>query len=282
MSVKNGDIQTADKLFKQIIDRICPLELVYDIFSELDEFRDKFSNESASLLDEIESKLLKSMDALFTVSQLVYEFTTGAEPLLEAFIPLYSDYKPNVKNTQKDLLYKHLDSGENKLTWAQNSFTNRSNNLNLRAGTLRNLQHRLSTEFDGKSALFQSKIIEIRSRASMSEVIYGIFGKIAANGVELLRVPQLQAKMISIEKYYAKINEQISQILRKIDDVKGKFSTETQQIGEVKVHNELTMAYMNIVLEPKSYDLIVKSAKHLIAKCQAYRHKHKQSNACRL
>lgn len=259
-----GDVENVVNLYNKIIDQTVPAQAVRDAFQKLNEFQRKYSNESALLMGDIQLKIMAGMDKCFIESELIKESTSLAKPLLKIFISLFTNYNPKEVQSQKELLRKELSSGDAQMVTAQNALRAYSKDLNSVSGQLKTFQYRLKAEYDDKSSFLQSLIIEMRGKGTLYETIFGIFGIVAAKSVELLFLPQLEEKLVSIGIYFSELNGQISQTFCKIDIAKQKLDKKVQRIGELKVKIELAIKYVNVDVEPKFYDVVVKTAQNLI------------------
>lgn len=280
-TIREG-IETADQvlsLYDRIVDRVIPWKAFNETLVELDKFRKDYSSESAQLIGEVKTLMMNGIDAYFTASQNVYEWTGLTIPLLQVYIKLYNGYNEAKAAGQKKLLLQVLEDGVDRMNAAQEELYKSSASFNGAAGKLTVLHSRFAVEFDEKSEYFQSKITQIRLGAYLGSAVFGIVGvAIAAGVVEGKLVPDLKEKMASIEKFYDHLNEKILQAAKDIDETKKQLQEEIEHIGKLKVATKTTTAFIDLDEIPDMRDIVIKSINDLITNCIEYRTRHIKKN----
>lgn len=218
---------------------------------------------------------MNGIDAYFTASQNVYEWTGLVVPLLRVYIQLFKGYNQAKSDGQKKLLLQVLEDGVERMNAAQEELGKSSSAFNSAAGKLTALHSRFAIEFDEKSEYFQSIITKIRIGGYAGGAVFGIVGiAIAAGVIEGKFVPELKAKMKSIEEFYETLNGKVEQAFRDIDATKKTLHSEIQSIGELKVKTKETHAFINVDDIPDLRDIVIQSMEGLIEKCMEYRTRH--------
>lgn len=279
LEVAKEGIDTLDKgidLYNKILDKVVPWSELNQTITKLDKYRSDYSKEAAALIGEIKTKMMDGMDAYFRATQSVYEWCGLAVRLLTTYTTLFKGQMNQGKfNAQRTLLLKVLDDGIKKMTDGQKQLGDSSSSFNVAAGKLTSLNHRLATDFSQNSEYFQSQISRIRAVAYASAAPFTLLGlSIAAGVVEGKLIPELKAKMASIEKWYKDVTAEVEKSFKNIDDTKAKLKEEIRHIGDLKVQTETTKTYIELDDTPEMKEEVLTSVADLIKKCKEYQNRH--------
>lgn len=279
IEVAKEGIDAVDKaldLYNKIFDKIVPWEELNKTIAKLDQYRQDYSKEAAALIGTVKTLMLNGMDNYFSATQSVREWCQLTIPLLNAYLGLFTGEMNQGKfNAQRTLLLKVLNDGILKMEKAQKDLYTSSSSFNDASGKLTSLKHRLETDFNQNSEYYKSQISRIRAVAYGSAAPFGLFGiAIAAGVVEGKLIPELNAKMKSIEVFYGNVQGLVQQSFKDIDSTKAKLKEEIRVIGDLKVQTDETKTFIELDNEPALKQTVVDSVKALIAKCKAYIARH--------
>lgn len=279
LDVAKEGIETIDKaldLYNKVLDKIVPWDELNKTIAKLDQFRSDYSKEAAALIGDVKTKMMDGMDAYFRATQSVYEWCGLTIRLLGTYKKLFTGNMDQKKfNSQRTLLLKVLGDGIDKMDKGQKELGDSSSSFNGAAGKLTSLNHRLETDFNEKSEYYQAQITRIRLVAYGSAAPFGLFGiAIAAGVVEGKLIPELNAKMRSIETFYQDTTKIVKDAFKDIDTTKLKLKEEIRVIGNLKEQTEETKIYIEMDDDPAMKEIIVDAVDALIAHCQDYRKRH--------
>lgn len=302
MAIAKEGIDALDKavdLYNKILDKAIPWAELNKTIQKLDEFRADYSQQAANLLGTIQTQLKNGMDAYFRATQSVYEWCGLSINLLNAYRKLFNDQMNQDKfNAQRAILLKILTNGIEKMNAAQRELGTAASAFNEGYGKLTALNTQLKNDFDSNSEYYQAQKTRIRATAygaaSFSKFFFlflqfcifqhfqnpnaffaAILGLIIAAGVvEGKMIPELNAKMESIEKFYQSVTVSIQDAATKIDETKDKLKEEVRIIGDLKVEAEEVQTYVEIDSTTELKDSLLSSVANLIASCEKYRSRH--------
>lgn len=272
-------IKTADSaldLYTKVLDQLIPWKVFDEVITELEKYREDYSNESGELLGEIKTALLNAMDAYFLASQSIYEWCGLVVPLLTTYMQLFKGINAAKSTVQKTFLLKVLEDGIIKMKKSQEELSCSSTSFNDAAGKLTALNVRFENEFDGKSAFFAKKVEQLRLKTYLPVAAFGgPFGMAIAAGVlEGKLIPELKKRLNSIREFYDDLVKKVSKAYADIDETKLKLKEEIRVIGDLKTQTEETKTYVNLDDLEALRDIIIESVNTLITKCNEYRERH--------
>lgn len=262
-------------LYNKVLDEVIPWKEFEATLSELDRYHDDYSKESAELLDQIKAYMVDGMDAYHRSSKSIYDWTGTTLPILTQYLDLFDKNSENDAKTAKKLLVDMLDDGIKSMTHAQKELASCSAHFNQASGKLVSLNTRLGIDFDKESNYYASQVSDIRLKAYIGAAILGPFGLLIAAGiVEGKVVPDLDAKLADIKKFYEEVKDKVVRTQDDIDNVKVKLNEEIRVIGDLKIQTETAEIFVGLNDELKTF--IVESVEGLISKCNEFRLKHIQ------
>lgn len=223
--------------------------------------------------------MLNGIDAYFSASQCVYEWTGLAIPLLKAYIKLFGSYNEVNADAQRKMLLQVLTSGMKKLGDSQEDLKKSSRSFNGVAGKLVELNTRFEYEFNEKSEFVQTKVNQVRIGAYTGGALFGITGVTIAYFVaEGKLIPELMKKLESIQKFYDDLKGKADKAGEQIEDTKKTLHREIHHIGEIKTKTESTKSFVEMDHIKELRDEVIESAKTLIDGCNEYRQRHINKN----
>lgn len=279
MEVAKEGIETLDKgidVYNKILDKVVPWEELNKTITKLDKYRSDYSKEAAELIGEVKTKMLDGMDAYFRATQSVYEWCGLAIKLLNTYTTLFKGQMNQSKfSAQRTLLLKVLDNGLEKMSAGQKQLGDSSSSFNVAAGKLTSLNYRLATDFSENSEYYKSQISRIRAVAYGAAAPFTLLGlSIAAGVVEGKLIPELKAKMASIEKWYKEVTVEVQNSFKNIDETKAMLKQEIRQIGDLRVQTDVTKTMVEMDDSPDLKKEVLASVADLIKKCKEYQTRH--------
>lgn len=274
MKVIDVSSQAMD-LFHKVIDQVVPWKTFEATLNQLDEFRSEYSEKAAERVAEVKLYLSQGMTAYYQASKDVYEWCMVVEPMLQKYIDLFDGIDKTKSAQQNNVLVKMLDGGIKEMEEAQEKLGKSSSSFNEAAGHLTILRHQLTSDFNENSEFYAGKISQVRAEGYGISAIFGpIAWAIAAGIVEGDLVPRLKAKFKEAKKLYDNLDVIVSKSFESIDETKSKLNHEIRAIGDLKMQSEELNTYTSIDTVIELRDIVISSAKDLIAKCIAYRSTH--------
>lgn len=277
-TVRDGILEAKGALvvYDQLVERVVPWKEFSDILIGLDKFREDYSTESALLITEIKTLMTDGINAYFSASESVYEWTGTAITDLGLYIKLFSHYDVRRAAAQRKLLIDLLGSGVEKMSAAQKQLDKSSKSFNRVYSELSTLRKRFEDEFDETSEFFQVKMELIRSGSHFwGSSLFGLSGYFFGEEIgERKYVNKLKRELRKIEMFYYHLHLKIEQALNNIVDTKKILGVEIQHITEMKIQVGDTKVFVGLDEVPDMRDAIIETAKDLISKCEQYRKKH--------
>lgn len=235
------------------MDHIIPWKEFNETLAELDRFRKDYSEESAMLISEVKKFIMDGMDAYFSASQDVYEWTGRASSHLTLYIKLFDNFNGRRADAQKQLLVEVLGAGVDRMNAAQKQLKTSSARFNLAFGKLSVLRKRFEDEFNEKSEFVESKVDSVRKAclagdiASLFGGVFGIPIRAVTGLIEKEFIPQLLEKMESVKKFYDNLNEKVHSASENTQKTKALLKNEIQHIGELRIQTQQTESFVSFM-----------------------------------
>jgi hemolysin E len=282
-TVKDG-LEAGEKaldLYNKVLDQVIPWKTFEETIKELTKYEKDYSTKAGQLVGKTKTLLLNSRDEYLKATQSVYEWCAVASKLLEAYLTLFTNYDKDKARAQKNILLKVLGDGVTKMTAAQESLHTSSTSFNEAAGFLSALRTQLQNDFSEGSSYYEQQVDKLRKEAyggAAAGLVAGPFGlvisySIAAGVVEGKLIPEMKAKFEEVKAFFEHIQQIVSQTDKDITDAKVKLAEEIRVIGDVKTDTETTELYVEY--DDLMLNLLKKSARDLIDKCQMYMDRHR-------
>lgn len=267
-------------LYNKTIDKLIPWNTIQATVEELNRFQVDYSKEAATLVGQIKTKLLSCMDSYYISTQKVYEWCRVTTDLMEAYLKLFENYDEPKSSAQKNILIIVLEKGITQIGSAQEALQKSSESLNGISGDLLTLDSQLKSDFDDKSAYFTNQVDKLRKEAyggAASGVLLGPFGlvisySVAAGVLEGKLIPELKAKLKSVQEFYENLTKTLSEAAKDLNDGKDKLKNEISNLGKLKVVTETTRFYVDY--DDLIIDMLKDSAQKLIDNCHLYQKNH--------
>ena len=267
-------------LYNKTIDKLIPWNTIQATVEELNRFQVDYSKEAATLVGQIKTKLLSCMDSYYIPTQKVYEWCRVTTDLMEAYLKLFENYDEPKSSAQKNILIIVLEKGITQIGSAQEALQKSSESLNGISGDLLTLDSQLKSDFDDKSAYFTNQVDKLRKEAyggAASGVLLGPFGlvisySVAAGVLEGKLIPELKAKLKSVQEFYENLTKTLSEAAKDLNDGKDKLKNEISNLGKLKVVTETTRFYVDY--DDLIIDMLKDSAQKLIDNCHLYQKNH--------
>lgn len=261
-------IETADRilfLYDRVLDNVIPWN-EFDQILDIDnfyKFRLDCSDESATLIGQVETSLAIAVEGYFSASRNAYAWTTLATPLLNIYISLFKSNTSEKTGAQSYVLRRALDECVRKFRASQELLYKSSHNFNDAADRLVTLLNRFESEFHENSAFVQ----DIRSGRA-DKIFFGVHDVAKS-------VPELMTTFKRIQTVYENLKNAADGASKDIAKIGKLLNNEIQHLANVNEKIEEAEA-LNTDLDHVKIlrDTVIKSAQELVANSDKYRTRH--------
>lgn len=279
IAVAKEGIETLDKgldLYHKQLDKIIPWEEFNITVTKLNQYRSNYSTKAGALIGEVQTKLMDGMDAYSRATQNIYQWSGLAIDLLEPYKELFDGVlNQDLYTTQRQIIIQLLEQGIAKMEMGKAELAASSSSFNVAHGKLTELNRRLKDDFNENSEYYNEQISHIRAVGYRAAAPFSIFGlAIAAGVIEGKLIPDLNAKMREIEKFYDDIENEIQLSKININLTKGRLTDEITHIGELQNKAIAAQVFVRTPYTETIKKTLLKSVDNLLIKCRQYRERH--------
>jgi hemolysin E len=274
-------MRKAMKLYDEIMDKIIPWNTFKDTVDTLLSFEADYSEEAYGYVKQAKLLIESSRDNYIASTRSVYEWCSLAVSLLKAYIKLL-DQRTSA-DSQKKLIIRVLDEGHAKMTTAIELLNSTNSYFNSLKVELEGLNRQLGSDFDRRSAWFDTQVDKIRKEAyggAAAGAIGGPIGlmisySIAAGVVEGKLIPELESKLKGVKERFSKLQTTVTDTVSEIATSKTKLVKEVSVISTIRTQVETVKVFVDIN-EEALYDELKSDVQKLINLCTNYQQKHEE------
>lgn len=283
LAISKEGIDTLDKgldLYNKHLDKIIPWSEFNKTIAKLDEFRSDYSIEAGTLIGQIQTQLRDGLNAYFRATQNIFQWCGLAMGLLEDYKSLFDgELNQDIYTNQRDILLQVLQEGIEKMQKGKAELAASSSSFSDATGKLTDLNIRLAADFNENSEYYKAQKAHIRAVGYGSAAPFFIFGlAIAAGVIEGVMIPELNAKMESIEDFYIDMKTEIQVSKMNINLTSDQLNKEIAHIGELENKAITARVFVKTPYTNGIKTLLLRAVNNLIIKCREYRARHRDTN----
>jgi hemolysin E len=281
----NKALDAADKylkLYNKVVDQVIPWNTYQSVISEIERYKDQYSTVAATIVGAVKTLILNAQDGYHASVQTIYNWCEYARQILAIYVEIISD--PGVTEVsadEKGLVITTLDEGISAMALAVAALEKVSGNFNDAYGKLGTLKSQLETDFSENSSWYDQAVDKIRKEAyagAAAGAVLGPFGlviaySIAAGVVEGKLIPELNAKLAGIKKYFEDLKKTIQGSQTDITSTKAKLQEESDTIRKLQTSAKVTKTVVELLpLALKKQ--ILEKVNALMKSCNDYQVRH--------
>jgi hemolysin E len=271
-------VEKALDVYNKVVDNLIPWDSYIETCKEIERFKSDYSNEAADLVGQAKTLLLDSQDAYFNSTQCIYKWCGITLNLVPIYIKNL-DAGTNL-DAQRAILKQVITIGIKNIEDSIKNLNKSSESFNQLTGKLTSLGVRLDSDFDTKSAYFNSRIDDLRKKAyggAAAGAILGPFGliisySIASGVLEGKLIPELKKQLEGVKKFFEELNKKVENTKSNIGGAKETIKDEIQSISDLETTSRTIDSLVEFDTSLK--DEMITLCNRLIDQCNAYQKRH--------